>query len=123
MRLEGKVAVVTGAAGGIGRAIAELFAEHGAIVYAADVELIKSRDSIRGVIHDVSQDDQWRSLIQQIATFEELQQPCGTSFSLRPDLSLHPDDSRTAASLFHRVRMFPRSARRTVALPDSTQIV
>jgi NAD(P)-dependent dehydrogenase (short-subunit alcohol dehydrogenase family) len=66
MRLEGKVAVVTGAAGGIGRAIAELFAEHGAIVYAADVEPIKSRDSIRGVIHDVSQDDQWHSLIQQI---------------------------------------------------------
>ncbi|SDN09732.1 NAD(P)-dependent dehydrogenase, short-chain alcohol dehydrogenase family [Halogranum gelatinilyticum] len=35
--LEGKTAVVTGAASGNGRAIAELFAEHGAAVVVADV--------------------------------------------------------------------------------------
>lgn len=38
MRLEGKVAIVTGAASGIGRASAELFAAEGARVIAADRE-------------------------------------------------------------------------------------
>ena len=36
-RLEGRIALVTGAASGIGRATARLFAEEGAHVYLADV--------------------------------------------------------------------------------------
>ena len=36
--LENKIAIVTGAAHGIGRSIAELFAEAGARVVAADIE-------------------------------------------------------------------------------------
>ena len=38
MRLENKVAIVTGAAHGIGRAIAELYAEEGASVLIADLD-------------------------------------------------------------------------------------
>lgn len=36
-RLEGKIAIITGAARGIGRAVARRFAEEGARVYAADI--------------------------------------------------------------------------------------
>src|SRR5437870_5495331 len=38
MRLENKTAIVTGAAHGIGQAIAELFAEEGAQVFIADID-------------------------------------------------------------------------------------
>ena len=38
MRLKDKVAIVTGAASGIGEATALLFAEHGASVVASDID-------------------------------------------------------------------------------------
>jgi NAD(P)-dependent dehydrogenase (short-subunit alcohol dehydrogenase family) len=69
VRLNGKIAVVTGAASGIGRAISELFAEEGAVVYATDIvfpgKTTESKHIIR-IQHDVSDEDQWRALVSRV---------------------------------------------------------
>ena len=49
MRLKNKVAVVTGAASGIGRAIAEMFAAEGAAVVVADLDEAGGRATAAGV--------------------------------------------------------------------------
>lgn len=48
--LEGKIAIVTGAAQGIGRACVKLLAEHGAIVAAADIKY----DTLLELCHELS---------------------------------------------------------------------
>jgi NAD(P)-dependent dehydrogenase (short-subunit alcohol dehydrogenase family) len=45
--LEGKVAIVTGAGSGVGRAAVKLWAEHGAKVIAADINLPSAEESVK----------------------------------------------------------------------------
>lgn len=72
-RFAGKVALVTGAASGIGRATAELFAQEGALVYAADRDLdgvealaAEKHGNIVAAALDVTDDAGFAALIERI---------------------------------------------------------
>ena len=65
-RLEGKVALVTGAASGIGQATAALFAREGAHVVAADIQPASAIEGVaRAVSLDVRSDGDWRAAIAE----------------------------------------------------------
>ena len=64
MRLRDKVAIVTGAASGIGRAAAQLFAAEGAHVVAADINEPGSSDNIVGLQCDAGIEDDVQHLIR-----------------------------------------------------------
>ncbi len=70
-RLEGKVAVITGATGGIGRAAAKLFVEEGARVALVDLDEAALQESVRSIgedrasyiVADVTQPDQTQAYV------------------------------------------------------------
>jgi NAD(P)-dependent dehydrogenase (short-subunit alcohol dehydrogenase family) len=65
-RLEGKVALVSGSAQGIGRAVAELFAEEGAFVYAGDIKDVASGKGIESIRLDLTKPDDWKKAVDAI---------------------------------------------------------
>lgn len=71
-RLDGKVAIITGAGSGIGREAALLFSSEGAAVVAVDLNAEAARDTVRdlegkavAVAADVSKDADCRSMVEQ----------------------------------------------------------
>lgn len=69
MRLQGKVVLVTGAASGIGYAVAELFRKEGATVFASDITTPETAYSagIEAIDLDVTSGKDWASAIDTIA--------------------------------------------------------
>jgi len=65
-RLDGKVALVSGAAQGIGRAVAELFAEEGAVVHAGDVKPVAPARNIEPLTLDVTRPEDWAKAVDTI---------------------------------------------------------
>jgi 3alpha(or 20beta)-hydroxysteroid dehydrogenase len=68
MRLQGKIALITGAASGIGHATAELFLKEGATVIAADIAspITPYSAGIQAIKLDVTSEDAWAAGVSEL---------------------------------------------------------
>ena len=76
-RVKGKVAIVTGAAMGLGEADARLLAREGATVILTDIDAVNGErvaaeigGRARFVGHDVTNEDEWRALVEGVLARE-----------------------------------------------------
>lgn len=70
-RLDNKVAIITGGASGIGESMADLFAQEGAIVIAADIneaalEKVSQKQNVYGMKLNVASDEDWKLLAKEV---------------------------------------------------------
>jgi NAD(P)-dependent dehydrogenase (short-subunit alcohol dehydrogenase family) len=97
MRLQGKVALITGAASGMGKSEAEIFAKEGAKVVVADVLDAEGKAVADGIganaryVHlDVTSEPAWEQVIAttvaQFGTLDVLVNNAGISGTFDPDL-------------------------------------
>ena len=120
MRLEGKVAVVTGAASGIGHATAQLFAEEGARVVAVDrpgaalTEAHSGIDAIATLEQDVAEDDAAERIVGEAITrfggLDVLLNNAGTSQSILAESFPTEEWDRTLAVNLRAVFLLCRRA-------------
>ncbi|MBN1294903.1 MAG: SDR family oxidoreductase [Candidatus Latescibacteria bacterium] len=72
-RIEGKVALITGGASGIGLATAILFREEGAEVIITDIKEPETNNEMTFLYHDITEEDIWENIIREtISRFGKL---------------------------------------------------
>ncbi|HTE94859.1 MAG TPA: SDR family NAD(P)-dependent oxidoreductase, partial [Bradyrhizobium sp.] len=75
-QVQGKVALVTGGASGIGEAVAELLAREGASVAVTDIDDLKGPEVVAGIkkagheavflYHDVTSETRWVEVVTEV---------------------------------------------------------
>src|SRR5690625_4873065 len=71
-KLEGKIAIITGGASGIGEKMTHLFVDEGATVIAADINeeglqnIESQHERITGLKLDVSSEEDWQELVDKV---------------------------------------------------------
>lgn len=70
-RLDGKVAIVTGGASGIGEGMVDLFQQEGATVIAADINeealnRVSEKENVHGLKLNVSSDEEWSTFAEHV---------------------------------------------------------
>ena len=79
MRLDGKVAIITGAAQGLGKGIVDRFVEEGCKVVALDVqeeklkEAFADNENVLAFKADVSSEEEWKNVVEKtVAAFGKI---------------------------------------------------